>query len=105
MAKEFNKEIGARIKNLRNRSSLSREKLAEKAEISTQFLADIESGKKGMSVATLYKLCNVLHVSSDYLLFGNHENNSIIPDMIKTLNEKQLRNAEKLLECFIHAIK
>ena len=105
MVKELNKIIGSRIKDTRYRKSLSREKLAEKAEISTQFLADIESGKKGMSTITLYKLCNALNVSSDFLLFGNEAADSLIPEMIKSLDSRQLENAEQLLEVFINAIK
>lgn len=105
MVKELNETIGARVKDTRYRRSLSREKLAEKAEISTQFLADIESGKKGMSAATLCKLCVALNVSADYLIFGSKSQNSLIPDMIKNLDETQLENAEKLLEVFLDAIK
>lgn len=39
-----NAVFGLRIRTLREYQKLSREKLAEKADISTQFLADIESG-------------------------------------------------------------
>ena len=48
-----NEEIGGRIWELRRARGMTREKLAEKAEISVQFLADIEKGRKSMTVATL----------------------------------------------------
>ncbi len=65
-----NVEYGKRIRNIREYQKLTREKLAEMANISTQFLADIETGKKGMSVVTLQKLCNALHASADSIVFG-----------------------------------
>ena len=63
-------EIGLRVRNNRTLLKLSREKLAEDADISLSFLADIEHGRKNMTTVTLYGLCKALHVSADYLLFG-----------------------------------
>ena len=71
-----NADYGKRIRNLREYQKLSRERLAELANISTQFLADIETGKKGMSAHTLKKICSALHVSSDSIIFGR-ENSSL----------------------------
>ena len=68
---EINKEVGQRIRTVREQQKLSREKLAERADISTQFLADIEGGKKGMTITTLKKLCLALGISADFLVFGN----------------------------------
>lgn len=65
-----NAEIGLRIRKLRESQKLSREKLAELSSISTQFLADIETGKKGMTVATLKKICISLNTSADFIVFG-----------------------------------
>lgn len=67
---EINKAVGQRVRSVREAQKLSREKLAERADISAQFLADIEGGKKGMTVATLYRLCLALGASADYLVFG-----------------------------------
>ena len=68
--KAVNVEVGRRVRELRENQKLSREKLAENAGISSQFLADIEYGNKGMTVVTLQKLCIALGVSADFLLFG-----------------------------------
>ena len=43
--KTENAVFGSRIRSVREKQKLSREKLAELANISTQFLADIETGK------------------------------------------------------------
>ncbi|MBQ6862932.1 MAG: helix-turn-helix transcriptional regulator [Clostridia bacterium] len=76
---ELNAQYGKRIRNKRENLKLSREKLAEMANISTQFLADIETGKKGMSVVTLHKICNALHTSADSIVFGME--NDAFPEM------------------------
>lgn len=73
--KPENNEIGLRIRHQRECQRLSREKLAEMSGISTQFLADIETGKKGMTVSTLKKICDSLNVTADYLIYGKNENN------------------------------
>lgn len=65
-----NLEIGLRIRNERKNQKLSREKLSEMSGISTQFLADIETGKKGMTVTTLKKICTSLNITADSVVFG-----------------------------------
>ena len=65
-----NSAIGRRLRCRREELALTREKPAECAEISVQFLADIETGRKGMTVQTLRKLALALHCSADDLVFG-----------------------------------
>ena len=60
---QLNREIGLRLRSRREQKSLTRERLAEYADISVQFLADIETGRKGMTVQTLRKLAVALHLS------------------------------------------
>lgn len=64
------KEIGRRVRLRRDYFGLSREQLAEKIEVSNQFIADIEYGNRGMSLETLYKMSQVLQISADYFLAG-----------------------------------
>lgn len=66
----INREIGLRLRRLREGKSLSREQLAGAADISVQFLADIETGRKGMTVQTLRKLVMSLRCSADDLILG-----------------------------------
>ena len=58
-------EIGARIRELRKIKHYSREVLAEKIDISTKFLYEIEAGKKGFSAETLSRLSTPMSVTSD----------------------------------------
>jgi len=67
--------IGERIRYLREINQYTREAFAEKVNISSKFLYEIETGQKNFSIRTLYKLASVLSVSCDYILTGNnHEN-------------------------------
>lgn len=71
--KEEYKEIGERILNVRTMRGYTRDFVAGSAGISTKFLYEIETGKKGFSAMVLQKLCNTLEVGSDYLLTGRSE--------------------------------
>ncbi len=98
--------IGNRIRKQREDLGYSREKFAEKIDISPNFLADIELGSKGMSFNTLIKMCDVLHVTTDYIILGKTEStdNSKIVDMFKQVDEKYIPYAEELLKVFIKSI-
>lgn len=67
---EFYIDIGMRIRSRRIELRLTREHLAQLADISDRFLYDIESGQKGLSAETLYKLSKALEVSADWVLGG-----------------------------------
>ena len=57
----FYEEAGKRIRLLREERNLSRDIPSERAEISAKFLYEIESGKKGFSADTLYRLSKALN--------------------------------------------
>lgn len=62
------KTIGKRILEARKKKGYTREKLAEYARISAMFLYEIETGKKGFTIAVLFRISNALGVKSDYFL-------------------------------------
>lgn len=66
--KDINQTLGARVNQLRKDLKITREKLAEMIDVSPRFLADVESGKVGVSLQTLKNLCIALSTSADYLL-------------------------------------
>ena len=74
--KELNRRIGERCRHAREASCYTQEQLAERIGVSTQFLSDAERGVTGMSVSTIIRLCDVLSVSTDYLLLGQDSNGS-----------------------------
>ena len=100
--------VGKRIREIREYQKLTREQLAEQADISVQFLADIEVGRKSMSISTLYKISNALHVSNDYLILGNTDSNIYINKnlsvLLNSLSEKELEIAEKIIMLYIQGL-
>lgn len=99
--------IGKRISYTRKQRGLTQEKLAELANISIQFLSDIENNKKSMTITTLKNLADCLNVTTDYIIYGktNSENNSTIHATLDTLSAIERKQAEKLLNIFIETIR
>lgn len=60
--------IGENIKACRPSVGMTQAQLAEAANISTPFVANIESGQKMISVVTLLAISDALKVSSDSLI-------------------------------------
>ena len=65
------KIIGKRIKEVRKAQGISQEKLAELADLSTQYMGQIETAARKASLTSLVKISNALNVSLDELLYGN----------------------------------
>lgn len=85
---EFNREFGKRVKLARKAAKLKAEQTAEAVGISTQFLSDVERGKKGVSNYNVCRLAKALHVSTDYLLFdriGADEEWELVAERIAAL--------------------
>jgi transcriptional regulator with XRE-family HTH domain len=64
----FNIFLGSKIKEKRLALGLTREKLADMAQISDKFIYDIEVGNKGISAWTLRKISLALGVRIDCLI-------------------------------------
>lgn len=55
--------LGKRLRQFRNESGLSQEQLAHKANITPAYLGQVERGMKHITVKTLEKVCDALHIS------------------------------------------
>ena len=102
----INKEIGLRVRQLRENKGLSREKFSENIGIVPQFLAEIENGNKGMSFETLIKICNFLSVSTDYIIAGQTQNDlSKIIYILSTIDKDYIPFAESILETYALSVR
>ncbi|HAU86873.1 MAG TPA: hypothetical protein DCW90_15695 [Lachnospiraceae bacterium] len=97
---EFYKMAGRRIRKLRVSNNYSREVLAEKANISTKFLYEIETGKKGFSAYTLESLARALDVNSNYILSQQKDvhQRKVNKSGFQDFNETDLHNLRQLIE-------
>lgn len=62
----------------------TREKFAEKLDVSVSYLAELERGRTGISVKMLVKVCQLLGLSADYVLFGTEPQEC--PNRIDAIN-------------------
>jgi len=96
-----NAEVGERIRELRETQNYTREVLAEKVDISTKFLYEIEVGKKSFSADTLSRLAKALSVSCDYIMFGEdieHRSAEKIMYVLEMLEPKQISKMQDIIK-------
>lgn len=68
-------------------------------DISPKFLYEIETGKKGFSAYTLYKVAEVFLVTSDYILTGKETSVEIVKGhyLSDDFNQKQKECIEQMI--------
>lgn len=97
--------MGSRIRKQRELLGYTREQFAEKIDVSTKFVSDIELGVKGFSLKTLTNISDVLHLSSDYILFGdNFETPHYIDSLIKDCPDDCIDDLTEIIARFIHSV-
>ena len=80
-----------RIRRAREKLGYTREQFAEKLEVSVSYLAELERGRTGISVKLLIKVCEVLGLSADYVLFGEErDSDALLLDKIHRIDKKYL---------------
>ncbi len=94
------KEMGQRIMERRKKLGLTQEALAERSELTTQFVSYAESGKRGMRPENLMKIAAALGVSTDYLLTGDiiDKDKLLLSDKLGKLSPKQVRIVESVVD-------
>lgn len=94
------KEMGERIYHRRKAIKLTQEELAEKMGVSTQMISNLELGKKAIRPENLIRLCEVLNVSTDYILTGASSSSSIenLLNKIASLTPRELDLINELIE-------
>lgn len=65
--KSYRQKIGRKIKLARARNNYTQEILAEKLQLSTRYISQLERGIAFGSATTLVNLCNALDIDTDFL--------------------------------------
>jgi len=91
--------VGQNLLRFRTERGYTQEHLSELAGISTSFYANLEGGKKGVSVFVLYNLAEILDVSVDSLLYPAHSNARLhnINSMLDDVPDEFVESVEKLI--------
>lgn len=64
------KELGDRIRELRNKTGLSQEKFALSIGMDRTYFASVEAGRRNISICNIEKIANGLGVSLSELFAG-----------------------------------
>lgn len=98
--------LHARIRQAREALGYTREQFAEKLDVSVSYLAEVERGRTGISVKMLIKICNVLDLSADYVLFGDERpSDTFYLNKLHRIDEKYLPLIDSLLTQLIELDK
>ena len=99
-ADNYLRQLGQRLRSLRERRGLTQSQLAQRCLLSLRSLVSIEQGRAGLTVARLYALAHALDVTMESLAAENlpaspaFEQSTVF---LKKLPPADLQNAHKLL--------
>lgn len=82
-----NLEVAERIREIRNKLEMNREKFSEMIDVSDVFLEQIERGERSLSLKTLGRIVKFTGESTDYILFGTPVTN-LTRDKINRILDK-----------------
>jgi len=101
--KDINLQIGANIQALRDVAGYTQDELSELIGITPNHLSAIERGVSGISLENLQKLCRILGVSSDCIIFGTMPDNEemTIAHKIASIDAKYQKQVKKVLSALL----
>ncbi|MDL2210294.1 helix-turn-helix domain-containing protein [Desulfovibrio sp. OttesenSCG-928-O18] len=102
---EYSKQLGERIRALREKRSLTQEQLAEKAKISVKHISNIERGAVKASLQYMTAVANALEIPFKDLLEADHlrsheELLAEIHRLAAYLNQEQAQIVYRMLKMF-----
>lgn len=100
------KDLGLRLRDLRIEANYTQEELAEKADMSTVYLGEVERGQKVMGVDKFINIVKALGVSADYVLCNELPTGEPyvfdeITEKFKKLDPKQRKTAMDILDGYL----
>lgn len=98
--KEDLKNMGSRISARRKELRLTQEQLAERMGVSVQMVSNLERGNKAVKIDNLIRLCEVLSISSDYVLTGKHTagDTGYLSERLSLLTERDYKMIEMIVD-------
>lgn len=104
------KAIGKRIKIARIQADLTQEMLAERIDISSTHLSNIETGTTRVSLTVIVNLANALSVTADDLLCDNiikakSQFEADINTLLENCDEYEIRMVKDVVETLINTLR
>jgi transcriptional regulator with XRE-family HTH domain len=97
--KDLNVLIGTNIKREREKAGFTQDQFSELLGIGPKSLSSVERGVVGVSLATLMKICDLLHISANVLLYAQTQKNDAasIASQLEMLNAEQFEIATNVM--------
>ena len=97
--------VGANIKREREKAGFTQDQFSELLGIGSKSLSSIERGVVGVSLTTLLKICDILNISSNVLLYEQSQKNNAdsIVQQLEALNAEQFKIASDVMSNLIKA--
>lgn len=98
------KSLGKRIAQRRIALGYKQNELAEKADMSNNYLSNIENGHSIPSLTTFANICMQLETTPDMFLLGTVKTNDIpqnIIDNLKLCNNQSLELIDEIVQCIL----
>ena len=102
------RSIGNRLLAIRKRMGMTQAEVAEAAGLSDRTYADIERGSVNMRIETVFRICNVLHITTDEIF--TEEETSIdtqqaaLWERLNACNPKDKETALQLLSVYLKSL-
>lgn len=91
-------EIGRRIAERRKQLGLTQAQAAEKAGLTQQFFASVETGAKNIRAESIIKVSRALNISADFLLTGVTDlDRHQVMKMLEPLDERQFLEIQNII--------
>lgn len=110
--KPVNIQIGQNIRQIREDTGLTQEKLADILGIGDKHVSAIERGAVGLSLPTLIRICEALSVSADRVLFGVRDNMDkrsadihLLTERLERLPDRQFEAAKNVMDTVLAAME
>lgn len=93
-------EIGRRIATRRHQLGLTQAEAAERAGLTQQFFACVETGAKNIRAESIVKVSKALNISTDYLLTGTISDidRSRFMKMLELLDDERFHEMEAIIQ-------
>lgn len=98
------KSLGKRIAQRRIALGYKQNELAEKVDMSNNYLSNIENGHSIPSLTTFVNICMQLETTPDVFLLGTVKTNDIpqsIIDNLKLCNDQSLELIDEIVQCIL----
>lgn len=86
-----------RIRKAREDAGYTREKFSEALGVSVSYMAEVERGRTGISVKMLIKICKLLGLSADFVLFGEGRDTDVLAGKLQRIDDKYLPMLDKIV--------